>query len=77
MRFTASEVATALGGWPTQRWEKAGFPVVFVRPVDAPHPGPTFVRIRPIEAMGLDPHHPETFIERQDPLAHTAEILEP
>lgn len=77
MHATGAEAAALIGGWPLQRWEKAGFPVVFLAPVDAPHPGGDLVRIRPIAALGMDPAHPNVFIRRQDPLAHTVEMLEP
>lgn len=68
----AAEIG-ALIGWPCQRWEKAGYPVVYLYPVGAPPPGPAFQRVKPLVALGMDPHHSNVFIHRQDPLAHLAE----
>lgn len=60
-------------GWPRLKLEKPGFPVVYLYPVGAPHPGGDLVRIRPLVALGMDPQHPNQFIDRRDPLAHLAE----
>ena len=65
--------ARAVPGWPRLKLEKAGFPVVYLYPVDAPHPGGALVRVKPLAALGMDPSHPNVFIHRQDPLASLAE----
>jgi hypothetical protein len=67
--------AAALAGSPILRLEKPGAPVVYLRARGAPSPGPEYVRVRPLAALGMDPAHPNQFIRRDDPLAHLAEPL--
>jgi hypothetical protein len=72
-------VAGALLGWPLQQWVKDGCPVVFIAPVDAPHPGAEYVRVRitgAVAAMGVGPDNPNVFVRTDDPLLSLTEALE-
>jgi hypothetical protein len=71
--------AGALVGWPLQRWAKPECPVVFIAPVDAPHPGAEYVRVRitgAVAAMGVGPDNPNVFVRTDDPLLSLTEALE-
>jgi hypothetical protein len=52
---------------------------VFIAPVDAPHPGAEYVRVRiagAVAAMGVGPDNPNVFVRTDDPLLSLTEALE-